>query len=155
MDNDNITDNYEKVTIEFGNNYRIIQGEAFSYLKEQLKNKTITYTDGMIWVLLCEYMKNYSTEINIKMVDFAKSIGKSKSHISETFSRLVKCGLLIRINNTFYINLNYATRGNTVYNHICKISNYKDKIKEQKYSYMQEVSLRKEKEEDINYSKAY
>lgn len=155
--NDDVVFNYEKVTIKFGGDFRVVRAEAIKYMKKQIKAKNLKLSDCGVFLLICDDMKIYSTEINISIRQLAKELGKSKSNIAEIFNRLVKCRLLIKKDDTFYINLNYATRGNTVYKHVCEITNYQDKIetKRQKYEDVPEVSLEKEKEENINRSKAF
>lgn len=143
-----MTGEIKKVKVDYGNQFRSLHMDLFDIAETLLCQNKITPKDFCIWVLLCKYMKPYSTEINIGMGEFAKRINKSRGHLSETLKRLIKNKLIIQHNKKLFINLNYATRGNDVYEHIYKICNSDLKM-------VQELNREKSREEDICYDEAF
>lgn len=142
---------HEKIKIDYGNNFRMIHGDIYNYTKELIKQRKLSFSDIGIWFYLCEYMKPYSTELDISISKFSAILNKSKGHISESINKLIKYNLIIQKDKKLYINLQYATRGNDIYKYVYDISQANF---ETKYEF-NNVSIKKAEESEINYSKAF
>lgn len=133
---------HETIKIDYGSNFRMIHGDVYSYTKNLIKNKELSFQDIGVWFLLCNYMKPYSTEIDISISKFSKETGKSKGHVSEQINKLAKHNLIIKKNDKLYINLKFATRGNEVYEDIYRFSHAD-------FNLRNEISMEKSDERNI------
>lgn len=141
--------NYDKVKVDYGNKFRMISGDIYNdYIKNLINSKQLTFSDIGVWLYLCEHMKPFSTEISISIRQFAKDFSRAKSHILNQVHKLIRYGLIIKKDNKLYINLNYATRGNEVYEDIYSLCGSKLNLKE-------DLCMAKSREEDIDYSVAF
>ena len=133
---------HEIIKIDYGSNFRMIHGDVFNYTKEYIRDKKLSFQDIGLWLCLCEYMKPYSTEINISISKLADDFNKSKGHISERINKLIQYELIIKKDNKLYINLKFITRGNEIYKYIYDMSEADFETKDY-------ISREKAKESDI------
>lgn len=138
----------EKIKIDYGNDFKVLHGEVFRVIQELLDCNKLKQKDICIWIRMLEYMKPYSTEIDISISELAKKVHKSKGHTAESVQRLIENNFIIQHNRKLYINLNYATRGNEVYKHVYDICNAK-------FDRRFEINMEKSREEDICYDEAF